>query len=113
MLVEKHGVEEKVAEDVVEKVWRESNTIAPCVKATCDVRSLFEKLKSSGIKIAICTSDDRINTIYGLNALGVTSLADYILCGDDPQNVAKPAPHNVHHICQKLGVSTTETVVVG
>ena len=38
---------------------------------------------------------------------------DMIMCGDDPQGKPKPNPHNALHICRKLNVSPTDTIMVG
>ena len=38
---------------------------------------------------------------------------DMIMCGDDPEGKPKPNPHNALHICKKLGVSPSETIMVG
>ena len=110
ILVEQHGIKTNFASDIIENVW---TGIAPCVKPVCDVKKVFESLKELQIKIAICTSDDRMNTELGLDEIGVSHLADYILCGDDSHNVPKPAPDNVHHICERFGLVPTQTLVVG
>ena len=41
------------------------------------------------------------------------SYVDMIVCGDDPDGKPKPNPHNCLHICKKLNVSPTDTIMVG
>ena len=41
------------------------------------------RLKERGIKIAICTSDSREGTIEFLERMGLESMVDIIVCGDD------------------------------
>ena len=42
-----------------------------------------DRLKERGIKIAICTSDSREGTIEFLERMGLESMVDVIVCGDD------------------------------
>ena len=42
-----------------------------------------DRLKERGIKIAICTSDSREGTIEFLERMGLESMVDIIVCGDD------------------------------
>ena len=43
----------------------------------------LSRLKERGIKIAICTSDSREGTIEFLERMGLESMVDVIVCGDD------------------------------
>ena len=36
-----------------------------------------------------------------------------VLCGDDKDSISKPNPHNALFICDKLGVSPEQTIMVG
>ncbi|CAK9296725.1 unnamed protein product [Gordionus sp. m RMFG-2023] len=84
------------------------------LKQLADLRSLFTLLKSRGLKIALCTSDDRALTISTLKRLGrLDTLLDFIVCGDDPGSTPKPSPLNALKICEKLGIPPSETAVVG
>ena len=38
---------------------------------------------------------------------------DLVLCGDDPDSISKPNPHNALFICEKLGVGPEEAIMVG
>ena len=70
-------------------------------------------LMTTGIKIAICTSDSREGTAEFLSALSLSGLVDMVLCGDDAASIAKPDPHNALHICAQLGVAPARAVMVG
>eukprot|EP01103_Thecamoeba_quadrilineata_P016985 TRINITY_DN5860_c0_g1_i1.p1 TRINITY_DN5860_c0_g1~~TRINITY_DN5860_c0_g1_i1.p1 ORF type:complete len:882 (-),score=177.85 TRINITY_DN5860_c0_g1_i1:20-2665(-) len=78
-----------------------------------DVGGLFAKLKEFGVKIAICTADNREVTLETLKVLNVTHLVDHIVCGDDIENVPKPNPENALNICSRLDVPPNRTIVVG
>ena len=41
------------------------------------------RLKERDIKIAICTSDSREGTVEFLERMGLQSMVDIIVCGDD------------------------------
>ena len=67
---------------------------------------------SPDIKIAICTSDSREGTEEFLTKLGLESMVDLVLCGDDKDSISKPNPHNALFICEQLGVSPSKTIMV-
>ncbi|KAK3700879.1 hypothetical protein QZH41_003043 [Actinostola sp. cb2023] len=78
-----------------------------------DLTKIFETLRTNGVKTAVCTMDSRDGTMSALDRLGLTSLVDMIMCGDDRTSKPKPAPDNALHICKQLNVCPTETVVIG
>ena len=63
--------------------------------------------------IAVCTSDSREGTEQLLRRENVEDLVDMVMCGDDEENVAKPAPDNIINICRHLKVKTEETFMIG
>ena len=73
----------------------------------------FVRLKSSGIQVAIATSDDRAPTEAALRELNLTQTVDLLLCADDPGTPSKPDPSVLHYISQQLIVSIDRTVMVG
>lgn len=74
---------------------------------------IFQTLKSRGIKTAVCTADSRSGTMTALHRLGLTSMVDKIVCGDDHNSTPKPAPDNALHICDALNVPPNQTAVIG
>jgi phosphoglycolate phosphatase len=71
------------------------------------------RLKSSGVQVAIATSDDRAPTEAALRELNLTQTVDLVLCADDPSTPSKPDPSVLHYISQQLVVSIDRTVMVG
>ena len=82
--------------------------IEPCG----DLKKIFMSLKRNNIKIAVCTSDDRYQTIKTLKILGLHNMIDCIVCGDDPIS-SKPSPEPIWKICNELNVKPSETIMVG
>lgn len=78
-----------------------------------DLTKIFKTLRTNGVKTAVCTMDSRDGTMTALESLGLTSMVDMIVCGDDHTSKPKPAPDNALNICKQLDVCPTETVVVG
>jgi len=78
-----------------------------------DVHTAIARLKSSGVQIAIATSDDREPTDTTLRELNLTQTVDLVLCADDPGTPSKPDPSVLHYISQQLVISIDRTVMVG
>ena len=78
-----------------------------------DVHTAIARLKSSGVQVAIATSDDRAPTEAALRELNLTQTVDLILCADDPDTPSKPDPQVLHYITQQLVVGIERTVMVG
>ncbi|EDO47734.1 predicted protein, partial [Nematostella vectensis] len=78
-----------------------------------DLNNIFSTLKSNNVKIAVCTADSRSGTMSALDRLGLTSMIDMVVCGDDEISKPKPAPDNALNICRNLNVCPTKTVVIG
>ena len=77
------------------------------------VHECISRLKDSGIRIAIATSDDREPTEAALRELNLTQTVDLVLCADDPSTPSKPDTLVLHYISQQLVVSIDRTVMVG
>ena len=77
------------------------------------VHTAIARLKSSGVQVAIATSDDRAPTEAALRELNLTQTVDLILCADDPGTPSKPDPSVLHYISQQLAVGIDRTVMVG
>ncbi len=81
-------------------------------KPFTDMRELFYKLHSEGIKIAIATADDREPTQAMLEAFDIEEYIFTMVCADD--NIpTKPAPDMVHAICQRMNIHPSKVMVVG
>ena len=77
-----------------------------------DLRALFDRLRERVSTFAVATSDDREPTERTLVALGIANDMAATACADDgfPN---KPAPDPVLRICERLGIPTIRTAVVG
>jgi phosphoglycolate phosphatase-like HAD superfamily hydrolase len=100
-----------VADMVLTEAWHAPDPVE-LARPITDLGALFGRLRASGRRIAVATSDDREPAERTLAALGVTDEIDAIVCADDGVAV-KPAPDMVLHLCEALGVAPDRTAVVG
>ncbi|MFH4979691.1 hypothetical protein AB6A40_006400 [Gnathostoma spinigerum] len=111
------GIERQKANDIVDEAIRHAMDCCAAnkenIKEVTDLRKLFSDLRQNGVKIAICTSDDRANTLEMLHVLSIDSFIDYTACGDDAGCTPKPSPYNALSICRYLDVDVKQAIVVG
>ena len=100
------------ASRIISQAWRDNPEVMN-FKTTADLVTIFTRLKMRKIMIAVCTSDSREGTEQLLREENVEDLVDMVMCGDDDENVAKPAPDNIINICRHLKVKTEETFMIG
>ena len=84
------------------------NDLKPCG----DLHKIFKFLKDLGIKIAICTSDDREPTEDTIKIFKIGKYLDAVSCGSDIVS-NKPSPEPIWDICNQLNIRPSETVMVG
>lgn len=118
IMVENHEIPRREAEVMFDQCWEDifdvaGESISEKVKPLGDVKHIFATLKENSIKTAICSSDQRESVELALKILDIEHLVDKTLCGNDSNNTPKPAPNNVHLICEELGVDPQDTVMVG
>ncbi len=77
-----------------------------------DVRSTLQRLRDSGLVLALATTDDRAPTERTLERLGIAALLATLVCGDDGIPL-KPAPDMALEICRRLGIAPQEAIMVG
>jgi len=126
------GFSDVRAREVVDRTWKDKQDVLQ-IKVLGNLVELFQRylsisfcnfensllphfnsrLKANGMRVAICTSDSRESTLEFVERVGISSLVDMIVCGDDQVSKSKPDPHNVLYICEKFGISTDKTVMVG
>ena len=129
MLMSEFKFSKEEATEVMDKTWKDTPENMQ-IKSTGNLGLLFKTLKEQGllfscsrlvscytfsppdIKIAICTSDSREGTEEFLTKLGLESMVDLVLCGDDKDSISKPNPHNALFICEQLGVCPSKTIMV-
>ncbi|KAK6025357.1 haloacid dehalogenase-like hydrolase, partial [Ostertagia ostertagi] len=79
----------------------------------CDLQKLFRELRSLGCKLALCTADSRAATEQQMRLLGIASLLDDVVCGNDHGIIPKPSPHCAIQICKRLEVPLHQAIMVG
>ena len=105
------GLSQQASEAVVADVWYAPDPVGQACPLA-DLPGLFECLRDNGLRIAVATVDDRAPTEATLTALGITSVVEALVCGDDGLPI-KPAPDMVWAVCQATGVAPAQAVVVG
>ena len=73
---------------------------------------LLQMIGGFGLKIAVCTADNRAPTMETLEVLGVADMVDAVCCGDDGF-AAKPSPEQIWKLCRDLGVQPCNALMVG
>ena len=107
-----YGLSIKNSKDIVKKCWSEIEVNKENIALHADIISLFKLLKKLNIKIAICTSDDRIPTLEFIKLTNISSYLDFVMCGDDPIS-SKPSPEPLWKICHKLDIQPCESMMIG
>lgn len=111
-LLVSRGVPEKQARDILDDVWTEGDHKLH-LKHLGNPQFVIKTLKANGVKIAVCTADNREGTEDVLKELKIEHDVDMIVCGNDPDSVPKPAPDNALRICRSLGVAPDRAVMIG
>ena len=99
------------ADELVDRHW-EMPDAASMSRPLGDLTSVFKMIKGFGLKIAVCTADNREPTTETLRVLGVEGMVDAVCCGDDGF-AAKPSPEQIWRLCQELGVQPCNALMVG
>ena len=105
------GLNLEDAERVVEQAWCIPDPVISAKQFT-DTRALFSRLHNMGIKIGIATTDDRAPTQAMIEAFDIEEYLSTMVCADDGLK-AKPAPDMVLTICQRMGIESSQVMVVG
>ncbi|XGW21871.1 hypothetical protein V3C99_004657 [Haemonchus contortus] len=109
--LQQFGISAKDADSIVERGVPEASPgeTAP----TCDLPKLFRELRALGCKLALCTADSRAATEQQLRILGIASLLDDVVCGNDSGIIPKPSPLCAIQICKRLDVPLNQAIMVG
>jgi len=111
----RHGVPWTQAEDRARRAFRQVShdlPLADLVRPLGDVSRLLTSLHEANVRVAIVTTDHRLETEETLRILGIAQLVDHLVCGDDGL-AWKPAPDALLDTCRDLGVNPAHTVVIG
>lgn len=74
--------------------------------------ALLQKLYSSGIKLAILTTNTRERLEYDINRLGVKGFFDYIITADETTK-HKPNPEIIEKAAKHFGANLDQVLMVG
>jgi len=77
-----------------------------------DLPALLGSMRAAGLSLALATADTRVPTQHALQSLGIDSLFDTVVCGDDGLAL-KPAPDMGLEVCRRLGVLPREALMIG
>jgi len=87
------------------------------------IPEVLDNLKKRGIKMAICTSDDRRITQHTLKVTSFDNYFSAMVCGDDVENVIdgekqikfppKPSPRGIQKLCAILDVNPEYSCMIG
>jgi len=105
------GLSERAAELALDEAWHAPDPVR-LAHPIGDLGHLFGRLRASGRRVALATSDDREPTERTLSALGLTNAIDALVCADDGLPV-KPEPDMMLHLCARLEVAPRRTAIVG
>jgi len=96
---------------IVEDAWHSPDPIG-LARPLADLGALFNRIRASGGRVAVVTSDDRGPTEATLAWLGVAGLVDALVCADDGLP-SKPAPDTLLRACGLVGVEPGRAAMVG
>ena len=82
-------------------------------KPICNLEPILNNFIDNNVKLAICTSDNRLNTINNLKYLGIYDYFDILLCSGDNNFKPKPNPNNINYITSSLDIPLYNTYMVG
>lgn len=96
------------------------NSGLPPIEHTVNfLKSLAEEKERLGIKIGVCSAARKNEVLSHLRHLGVETLLDIILSGEDdlqeysdPEGVNKPKPYIYLHAMKELNITPQECVVI-
>ena len=77
-----------------------------------DLPALFDSLTGAGVAVAVITSDERAQTLFTLDILGVGERVGLVIASDDAYP-KKPAPEAIRAACAHFGVAVERAVMVG
>jgi len=116
-LLGKKEIDEEVDEELFTealKLFLDSYAANVCVDTLLypEVKKTLASLHSKGYRLSIVTNKPYAFVAPILEGLGIAEYFEYFI-GGDSLDEKKPSPKPLLHICEKLGVSVKESLMVG
>jgi phosphoglycolate phosphatase-like HAD superfamily hydrolase len=105
------GIDSATARVALDAAWHAPDPVA-LARPVTDLPTLLASIRAGGCRVAVATTDDRDPTERTIEALGIASLVDDVVCADDGV-ATKPAPDMLRHLGTRLCVPPGRTAVVG
>jgi len=83
------------------------------IKVRGKVATTLQNLHKGGVRLAVATTDNRASTEACLELIGVQSLIDVLICGDDNNSPIKPDPAVLFLLAEKFAVKIKQLAMVG
>jgi phosphoglycolate phosphatase len=83
------------------------------IRARANLVPLLGSFRDAKIHLAVATPDNRLSAEYCLEALGIESLIEQLLCGDDRTGLRKPDPVVLLDIAESFGAPIHKVIMVG
>lgn len=99
-------------EEMTPSFERDARALMTEIPLLPGVVPLLNRLRNTGIRIALFTGKDRLRTIEILKNLRIYSFFDVILTSSD-HDECKPSPQGLIILCEKLRISQSEMIMVG
>ena len=83
------------------------------IRPRANLVSLLRSFQNAEIRLAVATSDNRLPTEICLEFLGIASLIEQLLCGDDLKSPRKPNPAVLRDIADSFSSPIDKVIMVG
>ena len=83
------------------------------IRPRANLVSLLRTFRDAEIRVAVATTDNRLPTENFLEVLGIESLIEQLLCGDDRTGPRKPDPAVLLDIAESFGAPIYKVIMVG
>jgi len=77
-----------------------------------NLKDMLLQCRELGLRVAVCTSDDRTPTDLALGHWGITNLVEYSICGNEVTE-PKPSAMPLMQICNTALIHPSECIMVG
>ena len=112
-VLEEGGMDADRMDELTLEAFRNSMEAGKIIPACADMDEVFRRLKESGVRLFLVTTDCREITGRCLDKLKIRQYFDEIYTDDDDRGHPKPDPYLIQEIIKKYGMKKEELVMVG